>query len=69
MLYELGYLAIEQDLCNHEIQYFVGPDHIACNTCNRYSHNVLFVGKYSILMALYNFCPVGPFEHAYFYPR
>ena len=42
MLDELGYglmnLAIEQDSCNHEIQYFVGPDHIACNTCNRYPH-------------------------------
>jgi len=39
MLDELGYglmnLAIEQGSCNHEIQYFVGPDHIACNTCNR----------------------------------
>ena len=42
ILDDLGYglmnLVINSDPCNHEIQYFTGPEHIPCSHCCRYLH-------------------------------
>jgi len=42
ILDELGYglmnLTISPESCNHELQYFGGPEHIPCSNCHRYLH-------------------------------